>query len=98
MIETFFHSFSPISLWCSYIQLTYCSRDYLACLLLCLCKSQPVCESLFQTCLCLLPGSLFFLTWHVFLHSALFLFLFHYSSINVFILLSSIVKQPIYNA
>lgn len=42
--------------------------------------------------------SLFFLTWHVFLHSALFLFLLQCSSINVFILLSSTVKQSIYIA
>lgn len=57
MIGTFFYSLSPILLWCSHIQLTCCSRGYLACLLLCLYKSQPVCESLFQTHLCLLPSS-----------------------------------------
>lgn len=47
---------------------------YLACLLLCLCKSPPVCESLSQTFVSCLPPSLFFLIWHISLRSALFLF------------------------
>lgn len=42
--------------------------------------------------------AVFFLTWHVFLHSALFQFLLQYTSINVFILLCSTVQQPIYSA
>lgn len=93
MIGTFFHSLSPISLWSCNIQLTCCSTDYLACLLLCLYKSQPVCESVFQTHLCLC--SFLLGMYSCILHC---LFLLQYTSINVFILLSSTVKQPIYNA
>lgn len=46
---------------------------------------------------CLAP-CLFFLTWHISLHSALFCFSCSVALLMIFILLSSTVKQPIYNA